>query len=326
MAPPGFLGVNTSWVMSADEYDLMREKSVGIMRTGFVYDGVRQKASDDFRWDPFDTLVANTADRGIDLMPVLYGVPRWVSTERSTTPIGKAEGAWEDYLTAVVKRYGPDGDFWDEYEGIDRPIEDWQVWNEPNSRTWWQPRPSPKEYGRLLAISARAIHDVDPDARVMTAGIVAEPTNAAAIMGNEYLKQLFRSKAARKATDVVAFHPYAPSARAVDGQLRSARKTLKKAKMGDTPISVTEVGWGSDGPKNHPLIMPEAKLEQQFQRLLRSAIDDRRRLGLDSFLWYHWRDDREDTLCMWCHSSGLLTDEREPKPLLDIFSSFARLE
>ena len=324
IAPPGFLGVNSSWSLSADDYDLMDGSSVGVMRTGFVYAGVKQERTDPWNWSSFDTLVTNTAVHGIDLMPVLFGVPPWVSTERSTTPIGKAEGAWQAFLQAVVGRYGPGGHFWAENEAIPyRPIEDWQVWNEPNSRTWWQPRPKPKEYGRLLAMSARAIHEVDPQARVMTAGIVAKPTNAAAIMGNEYLEQLYRSRAARKATDLVAFHPYAPTAKAVDKQLHTARKTLKKAKMGSTPITVTEVGWGSVGPKDHPLIMPSVELQQQFQRLLQNAVDDRRRLILDSLLWYHWRDF-EDDLCLWCESSGMLNEAGEPKPLLDIFASIAR--
>ncbi len=110
-----------------------------------------------------------------------------------------------------------------------RPIEDWQVWNEPNSRTWWRPRPDPKEYGKLLVMSAKAIHAADPQSRVLTAGIVAEPTNSGAIPGNEYLRGLYKSKAARRATDVVAFHPYAPTAQ---GRRAPAQVGAENARQG----------------------------------------------------------------------------------------------
>ena len=47
--------------------------------------------------------------------------------------------------------------------------------------------------------------------------------------------------------------------------------------MERTPIAVTEIGWGSQGPKNHPLIMPEARLETEFRKLLQMAADQRRK-------------------------------------------------
>jgi hypothetical protein len=324
-APKGFLGVNTSWTLEADDYEQIATANVGTLRTGYIFDRVKNDKSGPYDWSDFDENAEGAARNGIDMIPVLFGVPPWISEERGTTPLGKAETDWRKYLTALVERYGPDGDFWALHREIPyRPIRVWQVWNEPNSRTWWLPRPDPKEYGKLLVRSAETIHEVDPKAKIMTAGIVAEPTNAAAIPGNDFLRTLFTSKAVRRATDLVAFHPYAPTAKTVEKQLESARKALKKVHMAKTPIWVTEIGWGSEGPKNHPLIMPEATLEVELGKLLQMAVDERRRLGLGSLLWYHWQDHPDD-LCLWCASSGLVDSEGVSKPLLGIFSAIARL-
>jgi hypothetical protein len=324
-APKGFLGVNTSWTLTDDDYEQMAASNVGMLRTGYIFSSVKSAKHDSYDWSRFDESAEGAARNGIDMIPVLFGVPPWISTERGATPLGRAETDWRKYLTALVERYGPDGEFWALHPEIPyRPIEVWQVWNEPNSRTWWRPKPDPGEYGKLLALSAETIHEVDPQAKIMTAGIVAEPTNAAAIRGNDFLRGLFKSKAARNATDVVAFHPYAPTTKTVQKQLESARQTLKQAHMARTPIWVTEIGWGSEGPKDHPLIMPEATLEKELAKLLQMAVDQRRRLGLGSLLWYHWQDHPDD-LCLWCVSSGLVDSDGVSKPLLDIFSAIARL-
>lgn len=94
--------------------------------------------------------------------------------------------------------------------------------------------------------------------------------------------------------------------------------------MKKVPISVTEIGWGNVGPKNHPLIMPEANLEREFRRLFKMAISERRRLRLEHLLWYHWQEHSDD-LCLWCESSGLIDEAGAPKPLLEIFRAIARI-
>ena len=165
--PPGFFGVNAANLEPQDTA-LMQAGGVGVVRSLFLLSAVRDRPGAPYAWDSFDGLVGDTAQRGLDLIPVLYGVPPWISTERSAIPIGNRESAseWRQFLEAVVARYGPLGDFWRSNPYVAyRPIEAWQVWNEPNSKTWWGPRPRPREYGVLMQRSANAIHRVDPGAR-----------------------------------------------------------------------------------------------------------------------------------------------------------------
>ncbi|MEO7198333.1 MAG: hypothetical protein ABIZ50_07640, partial [Solirubrobacterales bacterium] len=192
MAPADFFGVNAS---SNDPADFvgMAKADAGITRTVFPFQVIKQGRHKPYYWGYSDNIVGHTADNGLDLIPILYGAPPWISKDLNRTPLrGESKQAWRDLLIALVDRYGPNGTYWSLNPYVPyRPISTWQIWNEPNSITWWGPRPRPREYALLLRRSARAIHSVDPAASILTAGIVARPTNAHAIFGTRYLKQLF---------------------------------------------------------------------------------------------------------------------------------------
>lgn len=323
VAPPGFFGVDTSANDSAD-FRAMAEADAGIVRMIFPFQVIKQGPDQPYNWGYSDNLVKSTADNGLDLLPIVYGAPPWISTDLNKTSIGpRTRGPWRELLRALVARYGPGGAYWAENPTVPyRPIGTWQIWNEPNSITWWGPRPRPREYGTLLRRSERAIHSVDPSAGVMTAGIVAEPTNPHAIMGVRYLQRLFAAKGVRKAVDAVGYHPYAPSTRAVKRQLGAARKVLRRSGARSIPIWITEIGWGSVGPRDHPLIKSPKAQERTLRRTFDMVLRTRRRLNIDRLLWYHWRDEVDD-LCLWCESSGLLDERADPKPLLDTFRRIA---
>ena len=325
-APPGFFGVSES-VMTERDFELLREADAGVYRTVFPFNGVRTKRNQPYDWSSFDHVVRETAKQGLELVPNPYGVPPWISKERWTTPLGKKAlvREWDTFLRDLVARYGPTGEFWrlKENEYIPyRPIRIWQIWNEPNSITWWFPRPNPAEYALLLQRSADAIQSVDPEAQIMTAGIVARPTNRHAIKGQKYMKRLFKLSRAREATDLLGYHPFAPSVSGVRRQIQGARKVLNRAGIGSVPIWVTEIGWGSRGPEGHPLIKSEKGQVRALEDTFEMVIRERERLGIARLVWYHWRDYRDD-LCRWCETSGLVNRKLGKKPLYDAFQRIA---
>lgn len=324
-APPGFFGL-TENLMSPSDFDLMKAADSTTFRTIFSIGGVKTSPNAEYDWSHIDSYVRDTAYRGIDLIPELYGSPPWISEERSAVPLkGEAAAEWQKFLIAAVQRYGPGGDFWtNPYEQYTpyRPITVWQVWNEPNSITWWAPRPDPKQYSVLLQRSADAIHSVDPSARIMTAGIVAKPTNKFAIKGSKYITRLLSTRAGRESTDILAFHPFAPTVPGVRHQMIGARRILNRKGMKTTPIWVTEIGWGSKGPKSLELVKSEKGQVRALKATFQMALKERERLGIEKLLWYHWRDYRDD-LCRWCETSGLVTRKLRTKPLYDTFKALA---
>lgn len=323
VAPPGFFGVD-GLEMTSEDFDLLRDADAGVFRAVFPFSGAKTRQKQPYQWGGFDYVFYQTAARGIDLLPVLYGSPPWIAKDRSVVPLHnhQAIGEWRLFLEAVVARYGPGGAFWNENPYLPyEPVDTWQIWNEPNSITWWAPRPKPKEYALLLQRSADAVHSVDPAARIMTAGIVARPTNAHAIPGKKFMSKLFAYANAREATDVVAFHPYSPSVPGVRHQIVSARRVLRKAGVGGLPIWITEIGWGTKGPKNHPLIKSKDGQARALRDTFEMVLREREDLGIERLLWYHWRDSK-DKLCLWCESSGLLDRHRRKK---EIFRDFRQI-
>lgn len=322
-APPGFLGVDGLNSTDSD-FAEMAAADVGVYRAVFPFGVHKQGRGQPFNWAYADNIVGNTASNGIDLIPMLYGVPNWVSEDLNSTPLeGIARRAWREYLVEFVGRYGSSGSFWAENPYTPyRPLDTYQIWNEPNSITWWGPRPDPAEYATLLQRSAEAIHTVDPAARIMTAGIVARPTNSHAIPGVRYMQRLFAIDRAAESADVVAYHPFAPSVGGVKRQLELARRTLHRSKARGVPISITEIGWGTKGPRSHPLLKSVRGQDRALESTFAMIVHNRERLGIERALWFLWRERRDD-LCLWCESSGLVRRNFEPKPLLDTFRRIA---
>ena len=202
------------------------------------------------------------------------------------------------------------------------PITDWQVWNEPNSFNNWA-RPDPKQYGKLLALSAKAIHGADRKATVVSAGVISDPVNRRAEAGASFLRKMLKSKKVAKAADVIAgLHPYTAKVKNVKKNIEQSRKVLDKAKLKRTSIWVTEIGWGS-GAGSSPLVVPAAKQKRNLRDSFRMMLKERRKLKLGKVIWYQWRDG-PDAVCNWCSTSGLLTESGAPKPLFDEFASIAR--
>ncbi|MEZ5154865.1 MAG: glycosyl hydrolase [Solirubrobacterales bacterium] len=327
-APKGFFGVHPLRPADGD-YPRMAGADVGIIRTGFVFAATAPPSPlpdgwSGYDWTKFDEIVKGAAEQGIDVLPVLLGAPGYPA--KGSTPLDSpaSTNAWKRYLKALVGRYGPGGDFWADpaTDGIpDDPIDDWQVWNEPNSFNNWT-HPNPKQYGKLLALSAKAIHSEDPAADVVSAGVISQPVNRRADDGDVYLKKMLRSKSAAKAADTIAIHPYTGTVKEVKKQIKLTREVLDKAKLKRTPIWVTEIGWG-EGRSRNPLIVPASKQRKNLRESFRMMLKERRKLKIGKAVWYQWQDS-PDTVCGWCSTAGLLNKHGSDKKLLDEFAAIAR--
>jgi hypothetical protein len=315
-APKGFFGVHPLSPVEGD-YPMMAHSDVGLIRTGFAYKQFNSPQG----LEKFDAIVGGAAAQGIDVLPVVIGTD---SDKSGATPLDtpKATTKWKQYLKDLVERYGPSGSFWDGKPPEDvSPIEDWQIWNEPNSFNNWA-KPSPKKYGKLLALSAKTIHATDPSAKVISAGVISQPVNRKAEDGDVYLKKMLKSKAAARAADAIAVHPYTGKVKDVKKQIKLTRKVMNRAKLKKTPIWVTEIGWG-EGKSSNPLIVSAAKQRKNLRASFQMMLKERRKLKIAKVVWYQWQDG-PDAVCGWCSTSGLLEENGTEKPLLHEFKTIAR--
>ena len=346
-APKGFFGVHVRSLDGGD-YNRMRKAHVGVVRTGFTFSTAKSRENDEYDWRGFDDIVAGTARNGIDLLPVVHGLPPWAPGDEDSLLKDPGRSVWRDYLTALAGRYGSDGEFWALNPDVPyHPVRIWQIWNEPNSFVNWS-NPDAGEYGRLLTISAKAIHAVDPKAKIVSGGVVSKPFNDDLLAGARYLRRMFRSKAAARAADIVAIHPYTRTVRDAKEMIEQARKVMDRAGLKRTPIWVTEIGWGTStgpaeptgsgaeqastgrrvanaGPRGwRRWSISAAEQRRNLRRSFEMVLRQRKKLGVRRMVWYQWQQGPDDA-CGWCQTSGLVRQNGVGKQLLRVFSRIARL-
>jgi hypothetical protein len=319
--PADFFGVVSHGPLVAEDYPLMRSGGVATLRFLLSWREV-QPAPGVFDWSVPDAIVGGAAGQGIEVLPFLFGSPPWIG-EEAHPPLRSAEErqAWRDFLTAAVERYGRGGSFWAGWSGP-VPITDWQIWNEANYPLYWQPRPDAREYAELLKLSAKTIGAADRRARILLGGVAAVRNGPLPWV---FLRELYRVKGIERHFDAVALHPFSPNMTGIKYQLAQMRRVMSRADDRGTPIDVTEIGWGSDGPPESPLVKGVEGQARSLREAFRLLTNKRRRFRIGSVQWLSWQDSaNSEPGCGFCQYTGLFTLEREPKPSWDEYRRFAR--
>lgn len=320
--PRAFFGVVSEDVFAGDHgYQrptLAQQRAAGVklLRQAFQWAEIERHRGE-FDWSMTDRFVLTAAKEGIEVMPLLFGEPRWATsrppgnTDRATFPPHRV-GDFGTFAAAVAARYGRGGTLWAEHPGVKpRPVRAYQVWNEPNLPIYWGSRPSPKRYAAMLRAVHRAVHEVDDRAWIVTAGL---PKSKKGMSLRTYIRRLYAA-GARKAIDVLGVNPYAPSLKGIEKQLREARGALPK-RARETPLWITEIGWASGGPPTKGRrvgIRTQAKL---LDRVFRNLAKKRKHWRLRGVVYFAWRDapiypGGKD---FWGLHTGLYTIDGSPKP------------
>jgi polysaccharide biosynthesis protein PslG len=327
--PRDFWGVVPIVDLSEEEIERMGAGNVGLVRQLTLWQAI-EPSPGHYEWGYMDFLVAAAASQGIEILPFLYGTPDWVegikckglSVElcRRVPPVSaKARAAWAGFLREIVGRYGSNGSFWsdttDEYDPPYMPITHWQIWNEPSSQTYYQPKPKAKGYARLVKTSHDAITGVDPQAQIVLAGVFTVPEGGPQYRIKPYMTDFYRARGIGKHFDVAAVHPYARTTSGLRKQIRNLRGVMRRARVADKPLWITELGWSSDPPGSvGPLLVgadgQRRLLEESFEMLATQRLA----WNLAGVFWYSWRDPGYGYAnCTFCAGAGLLTADGTPK-------------
>ncbi len=267
----------------AAEARAMRASGVQSMRLVLYWDQVEPLRGLQRRWERFDRLVAALARRQVRVFPVLYRAPRWARTgNRRLEAAPPRLGPFLAYARAAVRRYGTNGSFWREHPRLPRmTMRKWQIWNEPNLRKYWNARPWPSTYTRLLRSAARAIRRADPRAQIVTAGLTGKL--------DDLVAQLYDAGAAG-AFDAVGVHPYRERVGEVYNALAATRRVIRE-RGDDAALVASEVSYSSGlghSTYNLGIEHTEAGQRDQLVDLMRLLVKERRNLGLTSVYWYTW--------------------------------------
>jgi hypothetical protein len=314
--PAGFIGVSPQGQTTKSDFELMQKADVDSVRLPLNWDAIQSAPPDiaEPDWSEFDRDVALAAENGIRVMPFVSGSPEWAAPRTIDLPVRSAwqRWGWSTFLRAAVHRYGPHGSFWKENPELPfLPIRNWEIWNEENIVSF-NGRPDPVGFASLIRISGRILHHADPGSKVILGGLFGRPLQIPPNIGSgDFLSRFYRAHDVKRYFDGVALHPYVARASAMGAQLANLHRIMRVHNDGETPIYVTELGWGSSsGPTRwqRGLWGQADQLSQAFSILSANRV----RWRLAGAWWFTWSD--EGGTCSFCGSAGLLTAKRQAKP------------
>jgi polysaccharide biosynthesis protein PslG len=118
-------------------------------------------------WSGSDSLFLNAAEKGVQILPLVGGIPSWAGASDKTMPSDPS--GFATFVAQVTARYGPGGAFWQAHSSLSQyaPV-NFEIWNEP-----WLPSSSdpvdPARYARLFKAAAIAGRAANPAARFIVA-------------------------------------------------------------------------------------------------------------------------------------------------------------
>lgn len=327
-APRAFYGVVSQASLTPSDYQKMGDGRVGTVRFLVNWAGIDLgPGAGDEQWGALDQVFLSAAEQGVKPLPYVAGTPGWVVRDLDGRNCGDCTAfaprspaaleAWRDFLRLIVTRYGPGGTLWQEDPGGPYgPARIWQIHNEQNSPTFYQPRPDVKGYAKLLKSAERAIHNQDPQAKIVLGGMFGTPFGATGtgISAWNFLTKLYKVKGIEKTFDGVALHPYAGSLNLVRRQVELSIRRIRAAGDGNVDLWITELGWASDGPDGNRLVVGKQGQAKRLRGAFKLFEQRRRAWNVRAVTWYAWRDIPGSAICSWCPYSGLLTKSGAAKP------------
>jgi hypothetical protein len=300
-------GVNRTGQMpnwTTGDLNDMAQRGIRLLRTSF-----NQHDYDLSGLAPFDTFMAATASRGIQVLPVLINLDGETYAP-PTTPYTE----WKEFISNVVARFGPDGTFW---QGVSYylPIRCWEVWNEQNLSNFWPGGPDPGAYYGVLKSARDAIRGADSEGRVLFGGLADKPVHEPIEFFDDVCNWPTNMPSEPKGKylfDAVSDHPYSDQPADVEDKLDALRDAVKTqtGAESDVQIWVTEISWTSTSAEcdASPPAETEEGQRDQLEDLVNDVISPRRQdCRLGPTLWWVlgdysgcaaglWEEDRDEKL------------------------------
>ncbi len=200
---------------------LMKEAGAGFVRMDFLWYDI-EPGPGIFDFAKHDRIVDILNKNNIKVLGILHYNPSW-----DNEPWNKAPNPllYERYAANVVKHFR------------DR-IKYWEIWNEPDEKTYWVPQDDMKTYTELLKRVYPAIKKVDPTCKVLMGGVSKTQVLS--------LKRIYKN-GGRDYFDIVNIHPfinplYPDAINMVEGIYKGVYKVMQEFGDENKKIWFTEIG------------------------------------------------------------------------------------
>lgn len=281
---PDGLGVNIHFLeQPANDLDMIHKAGFRFVRMDFMWSWI-EKSKGVYDFSRYDGLVNELHKRGMrtifihdDYTPI-YEPGKSVQTDTGREALAK-------FAATAAKRYAGKGIVW-------------ELWNEPNIDTFWEPQPSLNDYMAMVKVVAPSIRRGDPKATIIGPGM--------AWFDMPFIEGCFK-QGLLKLVDAVSLHPYrdtCPETAIAEYQELRALIRQYQPDYPDMPIVCSEWGYTTVW-KGITDDLQGQYLEREF--LVNLSLD------IPLSIYYDWHDDGTDPNSVEHHYGTVYNDYR-PKP------------
>jgi polysaccharide biosynthesis protein PslG len=341
--PARFWGVVPQSTLSAEQFQRLARGRVESTRVTLDWASLQPRRGDPIAWGGPDAIIERAALAGIEVLPTVTDAPSWAvrsarvpggggSVAPAHLPVtGAAAAGWKSLLTQAIERYGPNGEFWATHPSLPvRPIRTWQIWNEPNFE-FFVARPNPTEYGKLVKLSHAAIGSADPGAKVVLAGLFAQPKGSRTPSGrhaglnwfaSDFLSRMYKTTPGVKTSfNGAALHPYTSTWQHLKPEIEEVRGVLKSNRDAGKGLWITELGWSSEpASRGDAFAKGPAGQAAQLKGAFTLLRNNQRKWGIQQVDWFSVDD--QAGACNFCGGSGLFGPGFTPKPAWRAYVKF----
>ena len=136
---------------------LMKNAGVGWVRMDFLWAEIEPEAGQ-FVFNKYDGIVDLLIDNGINILGILDYSADWAKSSPEWNCPPRENKLFVNYSKMVIGRYKD-------------KIRYWEVWNEPDSHTYWAKQDGLKSYCQLLKEVYIAAKEVYPECKILNGGL-----------------------------------------------------------------------------------------------------------------------------------------------------------
>ena len=236
------VGISPGFTVLTEPLDDLRDDLDAVVRLGVrrirvdLSWAALQPAPDRFDWSSADRVLGEADDRGLEVLAVVGFLPDWARrTDAEGRSLPADPAAFADFVGQAAQRYRD-------------LVGAWEIWNEPNTRSFWGADPDPAAYAALVAATAPVIRGADPGAPVVIGSIAPADDAVTELSPATFVRGLY-DHLDPVHFDALSVHPYSYPAQATGTQrwntfFRLAEVHRIMVRQGDrgVPIWLTEYG------------------------------------------------------------------------------------
>jgi polysaccharide biosynthesis protein PslG len=307
-------------------FSQLKELGVTWVRYDFEWGLIQKNDINNFDWLKTDSFVQTANKYGIKTLGTIAYAPVWArlpacSNEFACAP--EDPNAYGIFAGQVAARYVPMG------------IHYWEIWNEPNIKVFWKPKPDVNSYVAILKSAYLNIKKVDTSAVVLVGGLSPAGDENNNIAPITFIRTLYEQDTT-KDFDGIAIHPYSYPALASYiaswncwQQMDSIRQIMTVNGDSNKPLWLTEYGAPTSGPgSSHNVTQLDNYIfgsdymtEDAQATMISDALSLYSQLNnTGPFFWYSLKDAGTSTDTPE-NFFGLIRFDNSKKPAYEVFKN-----